>query len=382
MTKKAYLDFYEKHQIIPVRQDKSDMAAHFNRRGNLYKRLGIPPALLKDKSVIEFGPGSGDNAIFTASLKPSRYVLVDGNSASISELRKKLAEGYFGDVIPEICNSNILDYQDDRQFDVVFCEGVVPNQENPSAFLKEIIPFAAPGGLICITTMSPFSCLAEVCRRVIKPFFPQEIDSAVEEGVKFFREDLLSLTGMSRLHEDWVLDNILHPWGKNLFFSIPTAIEAASDECDFYASSPSFLMDWRWYKSVNGAEFGTNEMTKNAYTANSLFLIDYRIDPTEITLPTHSSWLSLEEDCKEAYEIHRKIWLNNDIDAIYTQFVPLMISISKKLEDLLPLTVHSLQDFISGMHEMKTKGLQADFKSFRTWFGRGQQYVSFIRKID
>jgi 2-polyprenyl-3-methyl-5-hydroxy-6-metoxy-1,4-benzoquinol methylase len=382
MREKAFLDFYEKHQIIPVRQDKSDMVRHFNRRGNLYKQIGIPPVLLKDKSIIEFGPGSGDNAIFTASLKPACYVLVDGNSTSVSELGKLLDQGLFGEVIPEICNSNILDYKDDRQFEIVFCEGVIPNQGNPSAFLKHIAPYTAPGGVMCITTMSPFSCLAEVCRRVIRPFFSKEINCAVEEGTKFFREDLLSLTGMSRLHDDWVLDNILHPWGEKLFFSIPDAIETISDDFDFYGSSPSFLMDWRWYKSVNGAEFGTNEMAKKSYACNSLFLLDYRINPAEITLPKLGSWSSLEENCKAAYEIHRKIWLNGDIDAIYTEFLPVLAGISNQLGELLPMTARSLQDFITGMHEMKSKGLQADFKSFRTWFGRGQQYVSFIRKIN
>lgn len=382
MNKKAYLDFYGKHQIIPVRQDISNMVKHFNRRGNLYKQIGIPPVLLKDKSIIEFGPGSGDNAIYTASLKPSRYVLVDGNLASISELHKKLDEGCFGEVTPEICNSNILGYQDDRQFEVVFCEGVIPNQENPPAFLKKIASFAAPGGVVCITTMSPLSSLAEVCRRVIRPFFSQEINCAVIEAVKFFREDLLSLAGMSRLHEDWVLDVVLHPWEKNVYFSMPMAIEAVSDNFDFYASSPSFLMDWRWYKSVNGSEFGTNEIAANAYDRNSLLLIDYRVDPTEITLPVRGNWLSLEEGCNEAHNIHLGIWLDGDIDAIYTKFLPLIGGISKQLGNILPITARSLQDFISGMHEMKTKGLQADFGSFRTWFGRGQQYVSFIRKIN
>lgn len=376
MNKKAYLDFYVKHQIIPVRQDTSDMVKHFNRRGNIYKQIGIPPVLLKDKSVIEFGPGSGDNAIFTASLKPSCYVLVDGSAASIRELHKKLDEGYFDGTIPEICNSNIFDYQDVRRFEIIFCEGVNPNQDYPAAFLKKTASFAAPGGVMCITIMSPLPCLAEVCRRVIRPFFPQEINCSVEEAVKFFKEYLLSLSVMSRRHDAWVLDNILHPWGKYLFFSISTAIEAISDDFDFYGSSPSFITDWRRYKSVNGSDFGTNEMAKNAYTSNSLFLIDYRIAPAEIVLPMCSSCLSLEEDCKEAYEIHVEIWLDGDIDTIYTHFLPLMDRIAKKLGDLLPITARSLQDFISGMHEMKNKGLQADFKSFRTWFGRGQQYVS------
>ncbi len=123
-------------------------------------------------------------------------------------------------------------------------------------------------------------------------------------------------------------------------------------------------------------------MAKNAYACNSLFLIDYRIDPEKITLPSHGSWLSLEEDCEEAYDIHIGIWLNGNIDEIYTKFLPLMNRISKKLDGIFPFTARSLQDYISGMHEMKTRGLQADFKSFKTWFGRGQQYVSFIRKAN
>ena len=380
MSRKAYLAFYEEHQIIPVRQDKSDLVRHFNRRGNLYKQLGIPPALVKGAAVIEFGAGSGDNAIFTASLEPELYVLVDGNSASIRELHRKQEEGHFCNVPTEVCSANILDYQDERRYDIVLGEGVVPNQENPPAFLKAIARFAAPAGVVCITTMSPFSCLAEVCRRVMRPFFPPEVSRAVPEAVRFFKEDLLSLAGMSRLHEDWVLDNILHPWGENLFFPIPAAIEAISDEFDFYASSPSFLMDWRWYKSVSGPEFGTNEMVKDAYARNSLFLIDYRVEPSEVALPAYDGWASLEEDCKEAYEIHMGIWANGDIDAIYTRFLPLMTLISAKLDDILPITACSLRDFVSGMQEMRIRGLQADFRSFRSWFGRGQQYVSFIRK--
>mgnify|MGYP006176012067 CR=1 FL=1 len=51
------------------------------RRDSLYRVLGLPPSFVRGRSVIEFGPGSGHNALFTASLAPARYVLVDGARA-------------------------------------------------------------------------------------------------------------------------------------------------------------------------------------------------------------------------------------------------------------------------------------------------------------
>lgn len=83
--KKPYIDFYESHKIIPVNQDTTDFQKHIKRRNALYYQLGLIPGLINGKSVIEFGPGTGDNAMHTSSLSPARYVLVDGNSQSIKQ---------------------------------------------------------------------------------------------------------------------------------------------------------------------------------------------------------------------------------------------------------------------------------------------------------
>ena len=81
---RPFLDYYGANAISPVNQDLSDLALHLERRESLYLALGIVPAFVAGRSVIEFGPGSGHNAIYTSSLRPRRYVLVDANAVGLA----------------------------------------------------------------------------------------------------------------------------------------------------------------------------------------------------------------------------------------------------------------------------------------------------------
>ena len=79
-----YIDFYKKHNIAPVSQDISNLEKHFARREALYRSLGLLPAYFRGKALLEFGPGCGHNALFTKSLTPGKYILVDAKSTNPS----------------------------------------------------------------------------------------------------------------------------------------------------------------------------------------------------------------------------------------------------------------------------------------------------------
>ena len=81
-----YINFYLKQKILPWRQDLQDLDAHFQRRKSLYRHLGILPRFIRDRSVLELGPGSGHNSIFPASLRPSCLVLVEPHPEAISDI--------------------------------------------------------------------------------------------------------------------------------------------------------------------------------------------------------------------------------------------------------------------------------------------------------
>jgi len=85
----AFIDFYNKNDWIPTRQDISNLEEHFSKRKSLLQQLGIVTKHIENSEILEIGPGSGENAIFTASLKPKRYVLMDFSKPSIRSLNEK-----------------------------------------------------------------------------------------------------------------------------------------------------------------------------------------------------------------------------------------------------------------------------------------------------
>lgn len=380
MSHNPFIDYYEKNNIIPVRQNITDLSKHFARREALYTLLGIPFGLLKGKNIIEFGPGSGDNAIYTASLSPDLYVLVDGNKSSVDLVQEKVAKGYFpAEVKTEVHYANLFDYQDTRQFDVVLCEGALPGQSQPKQFLEKLASFVEnKGGLLVVTTTTACSLLAEVCRRMLKPLLYDEAKSLqdnVDQFVTLFTPDLDSLVGMSRLYEDWVLDSILHPW-KNTVFSIPETLKALGDDFYPYGSSPAFFTDWRWYKSIPEASQHQQVLFEHVYYQNLINFLDYRITPISCDpeLAQH-----VERLCQKAFDVHISIWEQNDQKAVLDIFIPLIQEISQCLQDISPLTAESLDDFVTAVQNFeKTRALE--MRTFHSFFGRGQQYFSVMKR--
>jgi ubiquinone/menaquinone biosynthesis C-methylase UbiE len=375
---KPYLDYYTSRGIIPVHQDLSDLKAHFNRRSGLYRSLGIVPGLLAGKAIIEIGPGTGDNALHTASLAPAEYVLIDGNPESIRALRAKQASGALTGSV-SINERDILGFRQDAHYDVVLCEGVIPIQVDPAGFLRHIARLAKPGGVVVLTTVSATSVLAEVCRRMFKPLVAAQIssfDAQVEFLTDFFKPDLESLKGMSRGHRDWVLDCIMHPWGQGRLFSIPDAIDAIGEQFDFHGASPNFVTDWRWYKTMVEDDFGFNRVASAAWRKGSAATIDHRCDPGAAQ---GCDGAALEVLCQQAVALHRHAWEGDDREAL-DRFLAVVSAIADLLRPALPETAHALAGFVEGIGQFRQGIAPHGLAPFRPLFGRGQQYVSFIRR--
>ncbi len=371
---KPFVDFYAANKIAPVHQDISDLGQHFERREALYRHLGIPAGLMRGKSVIEFGPGTGQNAIYTASLDPSRYVLVDGNPTGLQETSETLTR-YCPDYGFEIRESLIEAFETEERFDLVLCEGVIPFQVNPAAFARHVAQFVAPGGLLVITCIDGVSFLGESTRRLIADSLidfgaPAEARLAALRPV--FAPHLATLKGMSRLIDDWLYDNILVPYSGSLF-SIPDAIGALDADFDVYGSSPSFLSDWRWYKQLTGDERRYNARAIALYHQHLLNLIDYRATPA-----AHAAELGEKVLYRATalFEQMNAMETANDLSGM-PQAAAKVGDIAELVADYSPATAQSLLEVAKFL---KQPNAAPDFESFISFFGRGQQYVSFTRR--
>jgi 2-polyprenyl-3-methyl-5-hydroxy-6-metoxy-1,4-benzoquinol methylase len=370
-----FVDFYSAHGIIPTRQDISNLRYHFERRLALYRHLGLPPGVFRNASVLEFGPGSGHNAVVTGALGPQRYLLVDGNRPSLDSTEKLLHQHCPG-LSFELKQSSILDFKAEEKFDLVLCEAVIPTQKNPRVFLRHVAGFVRPGGVLVFTCMDSLSLLPEILRRWLAWHLVrniQDFDGKVARLVNFFRPDVAALPGMSRRPEDWVIDQLLHPWVGPLF-SIPEATVALGNRGAVLGSSPRFLTDWRWYKNIIGPQYCNNSFASRSYCELGLNLMDFRV-----CLPPADDHV-VRRAADISQRVYERVFAQERGHSEFSsrQMLTLMLSLETLLCGHSPTTCRSARSFISYLRsDMANTRALADF---RKWWGRGQQYLSCVMR--
>lgn len=379
--KRPFLDFYENHHIIPVRQEDSiDLTKHYNRRRSLYISLGILPSSVRGAKVLEIGPGTGDNAIYTSSLSPKSIRFVDGNKESINELKDRAKGGSFGGVPVDIIYQDFLGYEDSDRYDLVLCEGLITGQKDPSSFLKKVAGCCDDGGIVVITNITTVGLLSEICRRVVLPVYRERYSEEEVHArlVAHFTPDLDALGNVSRLYGDWVWDNIIHPWG-NMEFTIEESIKRLSSRFEFLGSSPRFYTDWRWYKKLDNQFNQVNSRACQQYLNYELGLLDCRVEPCRYNMELVNKVKLL---CQQAFDLHQEILKNGDKSS-YNNFFQCINAIASELDSFQSITSDALRDYLIGMEKLmnlSSLGSQTavDFGGFINFWGRGQQYSSYL----
>lgn len=376
--RRAFVDYYSERNISPVKQDISDRDRHFGRRASLYRALAIPPLYVEGAHVLEFGPGSGDNALYTASLRPERYVLVDGNPRGVEETRETIAAAGLPPGAATVLHSYVEDYTSAERFDLVLAEGLIPFQHDPIGFASHIASFVRPGGMLVVTCADSASAIGEIGRRLLaNRIAPPGLPYAERRArlVPVFASHLATLEGVSRSVEDWVDDNIAQPLTGKLY-SILDAIESLGPQGFVVAgSSPQFLVDWRWYKVLFGEERAFNERAIDSYYRNVANFLDYRE-----TLDAHDA--ELGRRIRSACDALHAAMLADDAGdpSAVTAAIGYVHDIATLVEPVAPGTATSLRALAAALAGDDATARAAN--AFTSHFGRGQQYLSLIRESD
>jgi len=376
---KAFIDFYNKENILPVRQNIDD-PRFFETRSFLYSRLGVPLRLLKGMEIIEFGPGGGFNAVATSRYKPSLYYFVEGSNVGIEKLKyfidnKKI----YADNI-EISSEDFLNFNIDKKFDLVIAEACIPGQQEPEECLSHISSFVKKDGLIIITTTSKSSMLSEILRALygflIKDSFKDSDKYKQFLEIKFATH-LSQLGTNTRSIEDWVLDNIINSFYKDRSnFSLLDAARELSD-FEFQSSVPTFLFDLSWYKNYIFDHSKSMENLKYQWPLFESYLLDWRVEREKLLLLSVEACQEISRLIEIAFdEVFMVLNEGPSEDKVANVLIAL-----HKLRNILPPafneTKNSITDFLAFLES--NSRLDYKFKDFESWWGRGQQYISFRR---
>jgi SAM-dependent methyltransferase len=371
----SFVSYYTENKISPVAQDISDIELHFQRRDSLFRSLGVPPLFVQDRNVLEFGPGSGHNSLYTASLKPATYELVDANPTGLENTKSMLNS--YGEIDIKIHDSLFMDFKTEKKFDLVWAENCIPGQDNPLEILQHVAKFVKPNGILVITLTNGISILSECFRRLIYHKFLKSEDSVLKNAdkmVSFYEHHTKHLAGMSRSTKDWILDNITQPLHDRKMLSLPEVVEAEGNKFDLFYTSPKFVQDMRWYKEVVGQNRLFNELALKSYYKTNLNLIDRDLD-----LAPHNIELGkkIEKLSSDAWDMSCEC--EKDLkEANLSSF----LAIAAKISNLLPkdanATIIAIQEATNLLGAANL--FEKRYPSFEKWWGRGTQYISLIKK--
>lgn len=388
MTERAYLDYYSERDIIPVHQDLGDRERHHRRRRALYRILGVPSLAFRGSRILEVGPGTGDNALVTATFHPAEYVLLDGNPASIRALHDRLDRSELPRHVCRVVEGDLHHppEQTGGEFDIVIAESCLHHQRDPIAALRAVAGLtSADGGLLVFTTSDEVAVLPDLCRRLLRPAIETAADGdpqrALDLACRIIDPHLATLPARSRPTRDWVLDTIFHPWLADWALPLPDAVDALADEFDFLGSSPSFLTDWRWYKEFADPRQRWHERVRSQWEQVSYATCDWRVSIPE-PVADHRLTAELAASCRRLAALEHRIWHTCAYEDL-PEVLPLLTGIAATLAELPGMGPASLaaSDARTGLEALAGGELDYPFEHFRSWWGRNMQYLALSRRI-
>lgn len=381
-----YLEHYRKNAISPVRQNITDIQKHFYIRKKLYEALGLTNNDFEAKDIIEIGPGGGYNAIYTASLKPRFYQLIEANEVGVEEIKANFVEHKIGLENIDILNIFIEDLKSDKKFDVAICEGMLPCVKNNYEILNKMDTFLKPNGVMLITCSDEISIFFDMTRRLLANILIQR-----EKAVKFkdkiallveaFGPHLDTLKGFGRLKEDWCADNLLGNALYNTNLSVSDVIKKFQNGYSFYDISPKIIIDPTWFKEVPQNTHEFNKKKIDAFYSVWHNLMHYKI--FDGAAWSKEDTLVLRELCRDFIRLCRLSEESYGEDLAQS-----ILNTLSSIKDIFEINsahkmiIDSLEElyFFIQKDDITVNKVANDFEEFKSAFGRGQQYITLIKE--
>ncbi len=377
----SQLDFYKENDLATTRQEIEDLGLYFNKREALYRQLGILPIFISNRTVLEIGPGSGVNSLYTAHLRPAELVLVEPNPAAVEDIKRLFAG--FPDLQKtiKIEQCSYSQFSSDCRFDIVICEGVLFGIPDISKALRDIARLVKPGGVLVVTCYNNISHFPEKIRRLMAQIIidrDDPLEKSVERLLPLFTKHLEGLDDMTRFYGDWIVDNLLNPTVLGETLSIPDAIAFLDQQFEVYGQSPHFISDWRWYKSIPCAH-DYNERAIKQYWQNAHNFIDHSmLFPVRTELENKR----LETLCRSL----NKSFLDYEISRSSSNLSKAISGVEAAIREVntfSPELAEIYQELISVIkwrpEQLAAVGFDLHFS--RHW-GRCSQYLSLVRNKD
>lgn len=381
----SLLNYYLERGISPVHYMASNLGEHLERRQSLYNMLGLPGLMFRDKKVLEIAAGSGQNSLYVAAQKPSKYVIVEPNPVALKQIEEAFLDFALSHTRPEVIPVTLENYSPDETFDVVICEGWLGSSPHERALVGSVADRVAPGGMMVLTALSICGWLSNLIRYCLvqKLLSTQAADYDLQVQIvqEALSPHLRTIAGMTRRHEDWVKDNMVNPTYLDQGLTLEMVLEESVPRgFTVFGASPDFITEWRWFKQLHGENIRTNENVLDCYERWSHNFLDYRrtFGEREVTLNRQLNDLSstlLDALSESKSKAPRELG-----QAYFGSVARIIEEVAGNLDSVAGDLGAAAHEAVQVLNESEiTPETLAGMKNFASWFGRETLYYSLQR---
>ena len=378
--KNDFLDYYNKYQISPVKQDISDLEMHYQRRKKLYKQCGIPTIAFRNAQILEVGAGGGYNTLAFFHWESGHVDLVEANPWGRKDMEKLFEQLQISKDKYDVFPCKIEEYQTKKKYDFIIAEGFVQNLYNQREVIGKLQELIAKDGVIVITCTDAVCYYVELMKRLVGCVLTAdmvEYQQKVEYLAEIFEPQLAQLKGVSRSAKEWVQDQILDtPNVNGMELSLWQAINYFSEDFDVLGCSPRMFTDYSWYKDI---WYDDKKSYKGQFLQKRMSLLLANMPEVTVSIE-ESNLLTQHFDYIKKMEVEYESTFNMKcVNKIIEEMDSMRELVEKKLDENFMRIFLEIREVLLCILEKKSVKME-NYPNFFSAFGRTQQYISFVKK--
>lgn len=297
-------------------ENKEIFDEHRKIRETLFRdKLKFPPEMFKDKSILDFGSGTGENCSFYLRWGGQKLTCVEMNRLALDRLNQ-LYSTWGLDKKTNTYNCSLFDFEPkEEKFDIVTCDGILNHVEYPELGFKKLVSNLKDGGYAIISIGNSLGAFQRNLQKyALFRLSNNEKEKIVENARLLFPEHIGRASRFGRRTAEAVIyDTFINPKTTNVRVSEVLGW-FKENRISFYSSWPPLQFPFAFVDSVNRPPIRfENTDCRDLFSFSELF------------------WLTADRYDSETIEKNRKKLI----------FLSELGKISEKIKDVTP-------EFVSG----------------------------------
>jgi hypothetical protein len=279
---KSQYSYYETQTTLSTFadfRDEAELTRYADQRTRLFsEKLGIPPGYFAGRSVLQFGPDTGEDALVFAR-SGAQLTLVEPNVRAHRHITAYFERFGLRKRLDALVTADVEEFRCDRQFDFIDAEGFIYTVQPTSGWLASFNHLLKLNGLFVVTYYERLGGFMELC---LKALYRSALsaqggsDVAVARSLYGAKWDSIPHT---RRFESWVMD-MNAPFVRLKYFlgAAELCREAFEHGCQVYSSWPMYkdALDLYWHKQILSREEVLSRSNTNIARSALSFLTGYK----------------------------------------------------------------------------------------------------------